>query len=131
MGKFLRNESILKILNKECKKNAKLEILISLLLNKTINSKNSKAILINSSLDLNHFLIEFAEIAKLANMNKHSAILCNAFYSAVYNLMSEKIKDSGDERKYLDMCIISDLSDCLLNSIGIQNRTNTVKLIIF
>ena len=96
--------------------------MLSLVINKLFNNQS---ILLNSNqLDINHLLIQLIDIIKIANLNQHINILNDSIFSMIYNLTKQKIH--SNECKYLDLCIVNDISDCLVEYLGRLNYINTV-----
>lgn len=101
----------------------KIALLVSLIINRLFNNQT---LLIRNLHDVNDFLIRLIDTVKHAQMNLLvcSGFLCNSLFSMIYNLIELKLQ--SDENKYLDLCILNDLADCLINYIGKTNKINTV-----
>lgn len=99
-----------------------LDLMLALVINKLFSNQS----LINQNLiDINHLLIQIIDIIKIANLNDHINMLNDSLFSMIYNLTKQKIQ--SNECKYLDLCIVNDISDCLINYLGRLNYMNTVK----
>ena len=103
-----------------------LDLMLALVINKLFSNQS----LINQNLiDINHLLIQIIDIIKIANLNDHINMLNDSIFSMIYNLTKQKMQ--SNECKYLDLCIVNDISDCLINYLGRLNFMNTVKKKIF
>ena len=98
--------------------NNELDHILSLIINKIFGNQS----LLNSGLDINQLLIQLIDIIKVADLNKHSSFLNDSLFSMVYNLTRQKIKSN----KYIDLCILNDIADCLVDYLGKLNQINTV-----
>ena len=99
-----------------------LDLMLALVINKLFSNQS----LINQNLiDINHLLIQIIDIIKIANLNDHINMLNDSIFSMIYNLTKQKMQ--SNECKYLDLCIVNDISDCLINYLGRLNYMNTVK----
>lgn len=95
--------------------------MISLVINELFSNES----LINRNIiDINHLLIQLIDIIKVANLNEHVSLLNDSMFSMIYNLTKQKIQ--SNECKYLDLCIVNDISDCLIEYLGRLNHINTV-----
>ena len=85
---------------------------------------SNQSLINRNLLDINHLLIQLIDIIKIANLNDHVNLLNDSLFSMIYNLTKEKIQ--SNECKYLDLCIVNDVSTCLADYLGRLNHTNTV-----
>jgi hypothetical protein len=99
-----------------------LSIVVASVTNKLFNNKQ---LIINNLDDIDTFLLQIIDIIRIANFNR-SELLCNSFFSMIFNLTQLKIQ--SNESKYLDLCILNDITNCLVDYLGKLNKINTVKL---
>lgn len=104
--------------NEECELDRELDQILSLIINKIFRSE----ILLNANIDINQLLIQLMDIIKVAELNSHSDYLNDSLFSMMFNLTKQKIKSN----KYIDLCILNDLADCLIDYLGKLNQINTV-----
>lgn len=104
--------------NEEYELDRELDQILSLIINKIFRSE----ILLNASIDINQLLIQLIDIIKVAELNSHSDYLNDSLFSMMFNLTKQKIKSN----KYIDLCILNDLADCLIDYLGKLNQINTV-----
>lgn len=97
--------------------NSDLDRVLAMIINKIFRSQT----LVNSSLDVNQLLIQLIDIIKVADPNRHSDFLNESLFSMVYNLTRQKIKSN----RYIDLCILSDIADCLVDYLGKMDQINT------
>ena len=98
-----------------------MELVVSLIINR-IFDENSR--LVNNTDDIDNFLIQLINLVKIACFNKCKAYLSNSIFSMILNLVKAKLQSNVS--KYLDICILNDLADCLTNFIGKSNQINQV-----
>lgn len=108
--------------------NQQLAYLVSLIANRLFNNYR---VFIRNIDDINMFLIRLIGIVKSINSDasiiiaENFSLLVNSLFATIYNLV--EIKLQSNESKYLDVCLLNDLAECLLEFIGRMNRMNTVK----
>ncbi|CAF0994244.1 unnamed protein product, partial [Brachionus calyciflorus] len=98
--------------------NKDLELVVSMLISRIFDA-NTK--LISNRIDMDNFLIHLISLVKNANFNK-CTLTCNSTFSMILNLVKAKLQTN--ENKYLDICILNDLADCLSENIGKLNQVN-------
>lgn len=84
--------------------------------------------LIKSKEEIDNFLIKIIGFIKTSCFNKCSISFCNTVFSMTLNLINAKLKQN--ESKYLDICLLNDMADCLSNYIGKLNHLNQVKFTV-
>lgn len=118
------NEDNLKCLDnnellKNTEQNEELGLALALISNRLFNNQQSFITNLN---DINNFLIQLIDIIRVANFNNRSELLCNSFFSMIYNLNKEKLQ--SNECKYLDLCILNDIADFLIDYLGKLGQIN-------
>ena len=104
--------------SEETELNRELDQILSLVINKIFRSQ----LLLNANIDINQLLIQLIDIVKVAELNSHSDYFNDSLFSMMFNLTKQKIKSN----KYIDLCILNDIADCLIDYLGKLNQINTV-----
>ena len=129
------------IYDEELKQSLEIDRLVSIVLNKLFNFSNNYTYRINDELknnlagktineqkclEFNDLLIQLLNIFKLiTDFNKLSDHLLHSLFSMAFNLVSKKFQYNSF--RYLDICILNDISECLIDSIGKLNHSNIVR----
>ena len=115
------NDEITSISLQERTKNKNLAHLVSLIVNRLFN--NNQVFLRNLN-DVSQILIQSVDLVKHPNFRIESPVLANSLFSMIYNLIELKLQ--SNESKYLDLCVLIDLAECLADFIGSTVNVNTV-----
>lgn len=106
---------------KSREENDKLSSLVSSIVNRLFSNNQ---VFVRSLDDVDRMLIQLVDVVKRANFNVCSPLLTNSLLSMIYNLIELKLQ--SNDAKYLDICLLSDLAECLVDFIGRLDKINTV-----
>ena len=92
-----------------------------MIINRLFNNQQS---LITNSNDISNFLIQLIDIIRTSNFNNRTNLLCDSLFSMIFNLIKQLIQ--SNDCKYLDLCILNDISDIFIDYLGKLDQINTV-----
>ena len=98
-----------------------LEAILALMLNQIFGNHT---LVVKHAIDVNNLLIQTIEIVRLADFNEHSKLLNDALFSTIFILTKQRMQSRSF--KYLDLCVLNEIADCLVDFLGKLDHVNTV-----